>query len=248
MSTELRWDRDTLEAPHTQPDKAQRVQAMFDAIAPTYERVNSVASFGRDAAWRRRAVRAAQVRAGDVALDVCCGTGDMVRELARQEPPPARIIGVDFAAQMLAAGDFATSRCTVEVQQADALALPLADAAVDVITCAFGVRNFNDLGAGLREMSRVARPGARVAILEFSMPDNAILRWLYRTYTERIMPRLATWLSRDRTGAYRYLPASIRTFVTANGLAAALREAGFANVRAQRMNLGGVVIVSGVKP
>ena len=240
-----RWDRETLRDPHAQPDKADRVEAMFDAIAPTYERFNTVASLGRDAVWRRRAVEAAEVRAGDVALDICCGTGDMVRALAQASP--RRVIGVDFSTEMLALGDFAGVDVPIDLIRADALRLPLADASVDVISCAFGVRNFGDVQAGLHEMARVARAGARVIILEFATPANALLRLAHGIYCRRILPLVSALLVRDAVGAYRYLTRSIETFETTTSVERRLNDAGFGEVGIWRMNLGGVVLYRGVK-
>jgi demethylmenaquinone methyltransferase/2-methoxy-6-polyprenyl-1,4-benzoquinol methylase len=133
------WDDASLRQPHAQADKARRVEAMFNAIAPSYERVNAVASLGRDAAWRRRAVQCAAVRPDDVVLDLCCGTGDMIRTFASGPTPPRRILGLDFAAQMLACGRYDGLRPPVQLLRGDALRLPVADASVDVVSCAFGV-------------------------------------------------------------------------------------------------------------
>jgi demethylmenaquinone methyltransferase/2-methoxy-6-polyprenyl-1,4-benzoquinol methylase len=241
------WDGESLRAPHNAPHKAARVEAMFDAIAPTYERVNTVATLGRDAVWRRKAVAAADVRATDIVLDVCCGTGDMVRHFARLTPSPTLVIGVDFAARMLAAGDFRGEHAAVQVVRADALRLPLADATVDVVSCTFGVRNFADLQAGLEEMGRVARPGARVVVLEFTQPASRLMRWAYAFYCERVLPRLGGWISGDRVGAYRYLPRSIYTFESAEQMARRLEDAGFGDLTLRRMNFGGVVLYRGVR-
>lgn len=220
---------------------------MFDAIAPTYERVNAVVSLGQDAAWRRRAVAAANVQPTDVVLDICCGTGDMLRAFASNTPAPRLLLGVDFAGRMLAAGRYDRPAVAVQLLRADGLRLPLADVSVDITTCAFGVRNFQDLPAGLAEMRRVLRPGGRCVILEFALPDNRLLRVGYRLYTERILPRIAALVSRDRSGAYDYLPQSIRTFDRATALADRLRAAGFSDVTLRRMNLGGVVVYRAVK-
>jgi demethylmenaquinone methyltransferase/2-methoxy-6-polyprenyl-1,4-benzoquinol methylase len=228
--------------PHAQPDKAARVEAMFDAIAPTYEKVNALASLGQDAGWRRKAIAAADVRTSDIVLDLCCGTGDMIRTFAAHDPAPRLIIGADFSAQMLAGGRYDGIDTPIQLLRADALRLPFADQSVDVISCAFGVRNFQDLGAGLREMRRVLRADGRVVILEFAAPDNPVIRWGHRLYCETVLPRLGQWISRDRTGAYTYLPRSIRTFERRAEMVARLAEAGFSSVTTTSMNLGSVVI------
>jgi len=241
------WDEAALRDPHGQPDKAQRVAAMFDAIACTYEAVNTVASLGRDAAWRRLAVAAADVRPGDVVLDICCGTGDMLRAFGRAHPGITRLIGVDFATGMLR-----RAKCPpkphADLLRADALRLPLADASVDVISCAFGVRNFGHLQAGLDEMARVAKPGARVVILEFAMPDHPPWRWACRWYCQVILPRLGAWVSGERCGAYRYLARSIAMFPKASELAELLRAAGFVRVTLRRLNFGVVVLYRALRP
>jgi len=242
------WDAAALRDPHRQVDKAARVERMFNAIAPTYERVNTVASFGRDIAWRNRTVEAAAVRSGDVVLDVCCGTGDMLRVFAVSDPAPAIVVGIDFADQMLERSKLDGVEEAIQLIRADALRLPLADASVDVVSCVFGVRNFGDLQAGLCEMSRVARPGARLVILEFATPRNFLLRWVYGFYCDHVLPRLAAAISHDRTGAYRYLPRSIRTFETALTMVRRLEDAGFREVHVRPMNLGGVVLYRAVRP
>lgn len=235
------WDAQRLSSPHTQRDKRYLVQRMFDAIAPTYERVNAMASFGRDRAWRREMVRLAQVRADDVLLDVACGTGDVARSFASAAVRPKRIIGADFSVPMLRlAADRAIARGTF--CQADALALPLADASVTIVTCAFGIRNFQDLECGLREMNRVLRPGGRAVILEFAVPATPVLRHLYLFYFRRVLPRAATLISRDRTGAYRYLPESVLSFQGSGAIVSALEATGFGEVVARPMTAGIVSI------
>jgi demethylmenaquinone methyltransferase/2-methoxy-6-polyprenyl-1,4-benzoquinol methylase len=243
------WDFHALRDPHRQNDKATRIQAMFDAIAPSYERVNQIASFGQDAAWRRRAIAAAAIRAGDCVLDLCCGTGDMLRAMAQSVPAPGRLIGVDFAAGMLTAGRYPTVAAPpIHLIRADATRLPLADASVDVVTCAFGVRNFQNLANGLHEMTRVLRPGGRLVILEFATPEFALLRWAHGLYCNVILPTLGRLISRDRTGAYRYLPRSIETFEPPERTCARLRELGLHDIQTRRMNLGGVILFSARKP
>jgi demethylmenaquinone methyltransferase/2-methoxy-6-polyprenyl-1,4-benzoquinol methylase len=242
------WDQQTLTQPHERHDKATRVEAMFNAIAPTYERVNTLASFGQDARWRRRAVRSVQLSGGETILDVCCGTGDVIRTFAVNDPAPGRIIGLDFAREMLDSGRYAGITTPIELIHGDALNLPLGEQSVDVISCAFGVRNFQDLGRGLSEMWRVLRPGGKAVILEFTMPWNPLLRWAHKTYTNTVLPRLGAWVARDQVQAYRYLPRSIETFATTAEMIAALKSVGFERVTARTMNLGGVAIYRADRP
>lgn len=241
------WDDASLRDPHAQPDKADRVRAMFDAVAPAYERVNTIASFGRDAAWRRRTIAAADIRPGDITLDICCGTGDMVRALAAHTTPPAHIIGLDFSAEMLRHGRYNGTPAPISLVRGDALQLPLRNHSVDVITCAFGIRNFARLQPGLDEMHRVLRPGGRLLILEFANPENPLLRLLYRLYCERLLPLITLALSPERTNAYRYLARSIRTFESTRSIVRRLRDAGFVDVTTTHLNLGGVVLLRAVK-
>jgi len=240
------WDRTRLASPHTQQDKAARVRRMFDAIAPTYELINSLASAGRDSFWRREMVRLAGVQPDDVLLDIACGTGDVARVFSCDADGPNQIIGVDFSWQMLwhakgrpiAGGTFC---------QGDALRLPVADGRVSIVSCAFGIRNFQDLEAGLREMARVLQPNGRAVILEFSLPRQPVLRRLYLLYFNCLMPILGTLISRDRTGAYRYLPKSVVSFLGHDEIATSLKSAGFGHVRAHRRSLGIVTIYVAVK-
>ena len=216
---------------------------MFDAIAPTYELVNRLASFGLDASWRGRAVTLARTTRQDSVLDVACGTGDLARAFARRA---GSVVGVDFAERMLALAAGRKARgpaCTVPCWcRADALCLPFADGTFNMTGCAFGVRNFQDLDCGFREMYRALRPGGRAVIVEFSMPLNRALRWLYGLYFEWLMPLLATLISRDRTGAYRYLSRSVVEFVGRDDMVSRLRDAGFARVAATPLTFGIVVV------
>lgn len=235
------WDKPRLADPHAQPDKADRVRRMFDAIAPTYELVNTVASGARDGYWRREMVRLAAVRSDDVLLDVACGTGDVARAFAAASVRPERIIGLDFAAAMLARA-VARPIAGGAFIQADALNLPLADASASIVTCAFGIRNFKDLRAGLSEMARVLRPGGRAVVLEFCVPRRRLFRRAYLFYVHRLMPRLATWISRDSTGAYRYLPQSVISFPDIGEVVTAFRSAGFGEVAVHPLTWGIVAI------
>jgi demethylmenaquinone methyltransferase/2-methoxy-6-polyprenyl-1,4-benzoquinol methylase len=243
------WDRERLESPHTQPDKSSRVRKMFDAIAPTYERVNTVASAGRDAGWRREMVRLTGVEPDDVLVDIACGTGDVARAFARpagDQARPRRIIGVDFSAGMIChAADRAPPGSLFCL--ADALHLPIGDDQASIATCAFGIRNLQDLDAGLREMYRILRPGGRAVILEFGVPRGRFFGSLYLFYATRVLPVLGTLISRDRTGAYRYLPRSVVSFPGREEVMQALRSAGFADVKAYPLSWGIVSIYLAVK-
>lgn len=241
------WDSSALHDPHRQADKAARVEAMFDAIASSYERVNTLATFGQDARWRRRAIAATQPRSTDVVLDIACGTGDMLRAFLGHNPRPARVFGLDFSAGMLAAGRYPETD-GMQLLRADGTRLPLRDQSVDIVTCAFGVRNFQRLDVGLGEMQRVLRSGGRCAILEFATPENSALRWMYERYCRVVLPLLGRMVSRDHSGAYRYLPKSIETFDTPRMMERRLLDAGFSGVRTEFMNFGGVALYIANKP
>jgi len=212
---------------------------MFNAIAPRYELVNTVFSAGMDARWRRTAVALAGANPEDDILDIACGTGDFTRAFARARP--RSIIGCDFAHDMLKRAGV-SSNSSVHWCEADALRLPFPSGVFSITGCAFGVRNFCDLDSGLKEMHRVLRIGGRAVILEFSRPRNMLARGAYGVYSRWIMPAAASWLSGDRTGAYRYLPRSVASFVDVPELMDRLARAGFDRVRAASLTLGIVTV------
>jgi len=187
------------------------IQRMFAEVADGYDRANRVLSLGVDQRWRRRAVAVAALRAGESVLDVCSGTGDLALLMARHG---ARVVGADFCAPMLrharrkAAGAEAPPRFLA----GDALALPFANAAFDLCTVAFGIRNVEDPVAALREMARVTKPGGRVVVLEFCRPRVPLFAHAYLFYFRRVLPTLGRWISGASNGAYRYLPDSVMTF------------------------------------
>lgn len=229
------WTRELLKAPHEVSDKSARVRHMFNGIAARYELVNTLFSAGRDAAWRLRAAKLTDVRRDDTVLDIACGTGDFARAFV--SAGARKVVGCDFAHQMLLLASRQRSgrggRGGIERScwcEADALRLPFASGVFSITSCAFGVRNFADLDAGLREMFRVLGPGGRTVILEFSRPDNRITRGLYEFYATRVMPIAATLVSGDRTGSYRYLPRSVVSFMEPKQMCTQLREAGFSCV------------------
>ncbi len=240
------WDAASLERVHEVPDKGRRVRAMFDAIVGRYERVNRVTTLGIDAAWRRALIRSLDLPAGARVLDLACGTGQVLRGLQRRRPEATRLVGADFSEQMVRHARRRDSG-TAGFVQADALALPFASESFDAVTCVFGVRNFTDPAAGLAEVFRVLRGGGMAGILEFSMPEAAVLGRLYRLYFRRVLPRLASWLSGDRGGAYEYLQTSVEAFKDVD-LAAMMKRVGFCDVRVRRLTLGVVNLYLARRP
>lgn len=244
------WTDAELHNPHVSTQKAGKVREMFTAIAGSYDLNNRVHSLWRDQAWRRYAVKCAGVREGESVLDVACGTGDLTQLFART--PAARVVGADFTAKML---DFAREKQRDEREdakgkityvEADAMALPFGDAEFDVVSIAFGIRNVSNPSAALREFRRVLRTGGRLVVLEFDRPSWGPMRVMYDFYCGWVMPRTATLISGDRSGAYKYLPASVGTFMTRDEMCAAMAKAGFADVRAQGLTMGICVCYRGV--
>lgn len=219
---------------------------MFDAIAPRYDLLNRLLSGGTDVAWRRLTVR--EVLRGDEGriLDIACGTGDLAFALRREAPPQCRIVGADFSAPMLRLARRKDLREAISWIHGDGLRLPFADASFDLVTIAFGIRNMESLEGGLREMHRVLRPGGRLAILEFSRPENALVRSLYMPYFLHVLPRVGALLS--RRSAYRYLPHSVLHFPGRRELAGIMHRCGFARVRHCSISLGIAALHIGRKP
>ncbi len=210
---------------------ADGVQRMFDRIAPVYDAMNRVMTAGLDRRWRRITVEQV-VRNGDRVLDACCGTGDLAIAARGRG---ADVVGLDFSEPML---ERARSKSReIEWVRGDVLALPFDDASFDAVTVGFGVRNVEDLEAGLRELRRVLRPGGRIGILEITHPRGALAPF-YRLWFDRVVPAIGRVVPGG--AAYTYLPASVRRFPAPQELAALLEDAGFATVRF-RLFAGGIV-------
>lgn len=247
------WSESDLSAnPHAQSDKPERVRKMFAAIARSYDLNNRLHSLWQDQAWRRYAVRAAGVRPTDVVLDVACGTGDLSELFAKAGA--ARVIGLDFTYEMLAIARVkAESRAAstradqIAYMQGDAQRLPIADQSVDVVSIAFGIRNVLEPERAIREFARVLRPGGRLVILEFAEPRIAPVRWFNALYCARIMPVTATWISGDKSGAYKYLPRSVATFLAPEKLMGMMSSAGFIGMRSKALSLGICMCYSATK-
>lgn len=213
---------------------------MFDNIAPKYDLLNHTLSMSIDRVWRRRVVGEVRRAKPGRILDVATGTGDLAIAMARRIRD-VQVLGVDLSEQMLA-----VARRKIEARgldgrivldRGDAERLAVADASVDVATVAFGVRNFGDLGAGLRELARTIKPGGKVVILEFSRPRNRVFRALYEFYSYKILPRIGGLVSRDKR-AYEYLPASVGEFPAPEEFMGMMAWAGFRNCRARSQSFG----------
>jgi demethylmenaquinone methyltransferase/2-methoxy-6-polyprenyl-1,4-benzoquinol methylase len=201
--------------------KVRAVRQMFDTIAPRYDLVNRVMTFGLDVRWRKRSVRDLSLEPGAVVLDLACGTGDFCRELATEGLRP---IGVDLSFGMLAA-----ARTDAPLLQADILRLPFPDSAADGVTCGFALRNLVELPAFFAELARVLRPGGRIALLEVAAPRNPVLRAGHGVYFGKVVPRIGGLLSDP--AAYRYLPKSVAYLPQPDAMLEQIRSAGFTAVR-----------------
>ncbi len=225
------------------------VRTMFGSVAGHYDLLNHLLSFNLDRWWRARTVRKVAPILGDPAarvLDLCCGTGDLM--LGLEDRRGAAVMGADFCHPMLVEAQRKVSAGGKHslLFEGDALGLPLASSALDLVTCAFGFRNFVNYEAGLIELARVLKPGGTLAILEFSQPGNRFFAALYDWFSMKILPRLGGLIS-GSSDAYAYLPASIRKFPNAPELAARMGQAGFRDVEFERMTFGVVALHVGRK-
>jgi demethylmenaquinone methyltransferase/2-methoxy-6-polyprenyl-1,4-benzoquinol methylase len=231
-------------------EKEKYVNSMFTRIADRYDRMNRLMSLGRDQSWRRRAVQLASVPPGGRLLDVATGTGDLAL-ISLECLPSARVVGVDFTSEMLRIGRLKENGHTgishpVDWTGGDALRLPYPDETFDAVVSGFMMRNVTDVAAALAEQRRVVRRGGRVVCLELTHPTTPLWREVYRFIFGRMMPVINGFLSGDR-GAYRYLPASLNDFVSADELKAIMKAVGLRGVGYQTMMLGTVAIHVGVK-
>jgi demethylmenaquinone methyltransferase/2-methoxy-6-polyprenyl-1,4-benzoquinol methylase len=230
-------------------DKGEKIQQMFGAIAPRYDFLNRLLSFGIDRRWRKKAVRLLKYREGSRILDVATGTGDVALEIARSTPASVRITGADFCREMVDLGEAKVSASPyagrIDFKVAPCEDLPFANNTFDSITIAFGIRNVVDRKLGLAEMWRVLSPGGRMIILEFSTPRSVIFRQIYYFYFRRLLPVVGGLFSRYK--AYQYLPDSVLEFPSHGEFSSMISGAGFRNIHIKELTFGIATIYVGEK-
>jgi demethylmenaquinone methyltransferase / 2-methoxy-6-polyprenyl-1,4-benzoquinol methylase len=219
-------------------DKQRAVEAMFDRIAPRYDRLNRIISLGQDRRWRRHTVAALRLAPGATVLDLGCGTGDLCDVVAAAG---YFATGVDFSAGMLAA-----AHTRAPLARADALSLPVPDASTDGVVSGFALRNFVDLDRFFRECARVLRPGGRLATLETSEPASPLLQAGHHIWFRRVVPFVGATLAKDAE-AYEYLPRSTAYLPPSGDLLALVEAAGFAAVERRTFTAGAVQLITGTR-
>ncbi|MBR3702458.1 MAG: bifunctional demethylmenaquinone methyltransferase/2-methoxy-6-polyprenyl-1,4-benzoquinol methylase UbiE [Alistipes sp.] len=225
---------------NTDKSKKEEVREMFDNIAPTYDRLNHILSLSIDKIWRRRVVRKVRRMKPQRVMDLATGTGDLAIQMAKRMPK-ARIMGVDLSEKMLAVAAEKVRRKGLDdhiaLYQGDAEQLDVTDGLLDVVTIAFGVRNFGNLEQGLSEIFRALRSGGHIVVLEFSTPRNPLIRWAYKLYSNHIMKPVGGMISKDNK-AYDYLPDSIVEFASPEQFMEILQGVGFSKCRRYSQSFG----------
>jgi demethylmenaquinone methyltransferase / 2-methoxy-6-polyprenyl-1,4-benzoquinol methylase len=223
--------------------RAARVNSLFDAIAPRYDLINDLQSFGLHRHWKRRLVREANGRPGERALDLCCGTGDVAFALARRG---LDTVGLDFSAPMLAVANQRLADrfpdAHLKFLQGDAQQIPFPDNSFDIVTISYGLRNLADWETGLREMKRVARPGGRLLVLDFGRPDNAVWRGIYFGYLRWFVPLLGRIFCGD-ADTHGYILESLMHYVAQKGVATGMEKLQLERVRVINL-MGGIMSIN----
>lgn len=230
--------------------KKEQVEQMFDNIAPTYDRLNHIMSLNIDRMWRRRVMRIVRRSKASKIMDIATGTGDLAIAMAKRMER-ADILGIDLSEEMLAVARSKVKRLGLEQRitllKGDAESLTMvADGVMDVATVAFGVRNFENLEGGLAEIYRTLKAGGKLVVLEFSIPRNRLVRWVYAQYSHRLIPRIGALISKDRE-AYTYLPESVDEFPSPERFTDMLLGVGFKEVRRRSQSFGIAHIYEAVK-
>ena len=230
--------------------KKEQVEQMFDNIAPNYDRLNHILSLNIDRMWRRRVMRIVRRSKANKIMDIATGTGDLAIAMAKRMER-AEILGIDLSEEMLAVARSKVNRLGLErritLLKGDAESLTMvADGVMDVATVAFGVRNFENLEGGLAEIYRTLKAGGKLVVLEFSIPRNRLVRWVYAQYSHRLIPRIGALISKDRE-AYTYLPESVDEFPSPERFTDMLLGVGFKEVRRRSQSFGIAHIYEAVK-
>ena len=218
--------------------KKEGIRELFDDIAVKYDRFNHISSFGADRSWRRKAVREiADTTTPIRVLDVANGTADFAIAVTRKAAAGTQVTGIDLSEGMLEVGRTKCQGLPIELEVGDAENLRFEDETFDRVCVAFGVRNFENLMQGLREMRRVLKPGGKLVILELSYPKNRLIFSFYKFYSLKVLPKIGAGMT-GNTGAFTYLPDSILKFPLPEKFIPMLREAGFSTVRARQFMFG----------
>ena len=218
--------------------KKEGIRELFDDIAVKYDRFNHISSFGADRSWRRKAVREiADVKQPIKVLDVATGTADFAIAVSKKAAAGSHIIGIDLSEGMLEVGRAKCQGLPIDLETGDAENLRFNDCSFDRVCVAFGVRNFENLMQGLKEMRRVLKPGGKLVILELSYPKNKLIFSLYKFYSLRILPKIGAKMT-GNTGAFTYLPDSILKFPLPEKFIPMLRKAGYTAVHARQFMFG----------
>lgn len=232
--------------------KKENIRRLFDNIAPDYDKLNHILSLDIDKSWREKAIRETVSPAGTALniLDVACGTGDFAIGMGKAAGKGSRITGIDISAGMLEIGREKIKAGglsgTISLTEADCEALPFEDKTFDRVTAAFGVRNFEHLETGLKEMHRVLAESGKAIILELSTPSNPVLCWFYRLYFLHILPAIGGRISGDKA-AYRYLPASVLKFPGPEKFMKIMSDCGFSDVRHKSFTFGICRMYTGIR-
>lgn len=230
--------------------KKEQVEEMFDNIAPNYDRLNHILSLNIDRIWRRRVMRIVRRSKARRIMDLATGTGDLAIAMAKRVDR-TQILGVDLSEEMLAVARAKIQKQGLEerimLEKGDAENLTMvADGSLDAVTVAFGVRNFENMERGLSEIYRTLRAGGKLVVLEFSMPKNRLIRWIYSQYAHRLLPRIGAVISKDKR-AYTYLPDSVEEFPSPERFAEIVRSVGFSSVRLRSQSFGIAYIYDATK-
>ena len=216
------------------------IAALFDRISPSYDRLNHLLSFNIDKVWRKKTAKSVAQTCSKTILDLATGTADLAIDLAKRNPK-AHIIGVDISEKMLEIGKAKVKKQSlenqIELRFGDAASLPFEDNTFDIVTVAFGVRNFEHLEQGLSEIRRVLKPKGMVFILEFSMPEKFPIKQAYRLYFKHILPKIGKWVSKDEN-AYTYLPESVERFPKPASFMLTLNNNGLIGIYARHFHGG----------